>query len=171
MGAFPIITPNSPAVNITTASSSLSYQQLINTLWYISYKVDKIYLQADSTSQVGENYSLQQQDSSGPLYSKPLKPYVSPYQAQPVIIFDVRNDNFLINDLTTMSFYLEPNATMEMFFFNDSESYSYLLNANEIESVTINRDEKNAAKNYSLFALGAILSFLTFCIILKNKKS
>lgn len=170
MAVFPIITPNSPAVSINTASSSLSYQQLINTLWYISYKVKKIYLHADSTSQVGENYILQQQDSSGPLYSKPLKPYVSPYQAQPVINFDVSNDNFIINELTTMYFYLEPFASVQMYFFNDSASYSYLLKEDEIRTVTIGYDKKGSKiSNYAIFAIAATVSCVAFYLLLDKK--
>lgn len=170
MASFPTITVNSPAVDVQTANSSLTYQQLISTLYYIAYKVNYIYMQGSNNAQVSTLFSVQQQDADGELFDKPLKRYISPYQYLPIIKYDTRQDDLKIDALTDLIFYMEPDATLTMDFFTDSASFSYRLGEEQLKQ-TVAIDKKTGdTKDIGIFVMGALLAFLTTAVLLKGKK-
>lgn len=115
------ITNNSPAVSITTANSSLSYEQVLFTLNQTSYKVNSIDIQANSFSQLSEPIDYTKRNADGILYSENLSPAVDPYQFL-ASINGLAAKDLILDVLSTYSFNLEPSEIVQLVFDTDQIS-------------------------------------------------
>ncbi len=127
MAVFPTITSDSP-VEITTNSPSLTYQMLLNTLNYMAYKVHGLYLQAPNNNQVSTQFGLQKLKHTGQLFLDSRSASIDPYQFLPVLLLGMNKvEQFVIDNLTTLSFQLFPDSYLEMEFYATGTSPTYLL--------------------------------------------
>jgi len=164
VAAYPVITYNTTPVEITTASSSLSYSMLIATLNYISYKVNRLWMEASSVSQVGTQFQYNTVRPDGQQFALNKSGNVDPYQFLNVLDIQFeQNDQFILDNMSTLGFTLEPLANVQMYFFTDSVSDSYKLNDGIEDDTTILPVAKPVAKNNNpfLIAVAAVLIVLT----------
>jgi hypothetical protein len=124
VGAFPTIITDSPAVTITTISSSLSYDQILYSLNQTAYDVKKIYFKADDINQLIQAYTYTKPSADGTLYAIETSPVVDMYQLQAVL--NGQNGGFILDALTSFSFSLNLNESLELIFYTDSVSFIYL---------------------------------------------
>ena len=176
MAAYPIIIPNGGPVIVTTASSSLSYQMLIATLNYIAYNVRRLYMEATSSSQVSTQFLYDTFRRDGQQYSLNTNGNIDPYQFLNVLDLTFNNDEGLVLDnMSVLSFTIEPLATLEMYFFNDTVSYAYDLdNGLTTENKAFPAKQISRNDHFDKIALYVILSavaLLTLTYFLNSKKN
>lgn len=187
MGAFPVITPSSTSsVTITTASSSLSYQQVLFNLYTTVYNITRLYLKAPSNHQVSTVFTLSKPKPDGTVYTKDAISDIDPNQFQPIVDVKMAEGDMQLDALTTLAFTLEPGAYFEMYFSGTATSSDYLLNnqdddndddgggaaGDDCETICAQQEEGN--KEFLLWLLfGASVALLTAGIIKghqQNKK-
>ena len=179
MAAYPIIIPNASPVVVTTASSSLSYEMLINSLNYIAYKIKRLYMEGTTLSQVSTNFLYNTVRPDGQQYSLNTNGNADPYQFLNVLDLSFENgDGLILDNMSVLSFNIEPLATLEMYFYTDTVSYAYNLDDNapvieyEDGDLPVKQENKNSELNFDKVALGIVLSSLALLtlITLFNKK-
>ncbi len=126
MAAFPVIVPVSP-VAITTSSPALTYTQLLTTLLFISYKITSIYIQASNNAQLTKDFMLTKGKPNGEQTKEYASVVVDPGQYQPIAILNPGED-FVLDNMTTLDFQLNPNEVVDLYFIADTVSASYDLN-------------------------------------------
>ncbi len=128
MPVFPIIvTPTSPPPVEIATFAPMTYTELVASLNSINYKVKYIYFQCDDVAQLSTAYSINKLDPKGETQAHGISPIVDPGQFQPTLYYDATKDDFIINNLNTLSFDLMPGKSVQLYFFNDSTSFEYLL--------------------------------------------
>ena len=169
MGAFPTIITDSPAVTVTTISSSLSYDQILYSLHQTAYYVKKIYFQANDTNQLIEPYTFTKPCADGTLYSVDKSPVVDMYQIQAIL--DGERGGFILDALTTFSFELNPNESLELIFHTDSVSFIYLEEDGPMPPIKYPTKRKYLRNQevvaVSVLLTGAILILLKTTVIKK----
>lgn len=128
MPVFPTITINSNAVGVTTNSSSLTYEQLISSLLWMAYDVKKLYITASSFDQVSEQLTIRKLTQAGQTVIDNFPIFIDPEQFLPAVYLDVSNKELIIDNLTTLSFTLLPNASVQFDFYVEAVSFNSLLN-------------------------------------------
>ncbi len=129
MAVYPTITTGVSAVTVTTASSSLSYQQiLVQIAGSVSYKVEAMYLAGTTMNQVTTNFLMNRLNQDGKLFKFNMSPDINPYtQYLPALLVDVKDDDFVFNALSSLNLTINANSFLEIMFFMDSVSYDYDL--------------------------------------------
>ena len=125
--AYPIVsvTP-STGVNITMINDSIDYETFIGSLKDVSYKVKYIYFECDDLNQLSQHYQFNRVTPGGQNLVNNTNPNPTPYQFQPTYYYDAADDDFIINNLNTLTFNMLPFESLKLFFFCDSASYEYL---------------------------------------------
>jgi hypothetical protein len=177
VAAYPVIISNSSPVIVTTANSSLSYQMLIATLNYVAYKVRRLYMEATSNTQVSTNFLYDTFRRDGQQYSLNTNGNIDPYQFLNVLDLTFDNDEGLVLDnMSVLSFVMEPLATLEMYFFNDTVSFGYGLNNGIKTENKLLPVKQQIARNddFNKIALGsamALLALMALTYFLNTKKN
>lgn len=127
MPAFPVITSAAGSGAIITGFSNITYEQIVASLNSINYKVKYIYFQGDDVTQLATPFLINREDPKGKVYDTSFVPIVDPNQFQPTLYYDAGGQDFIINNLNSLDFNIGPGKTLELFFYNDSVSYEYLL--------------------------------------------
>lgn len=157
------ITNNSPAVTVTTASPSLSYEQVLFTLNTTAYKVKEIAYQAQSYTQLSEPINYTQRDASGVVLSKDLSPAIDMYQSQ-ATINGIEVNDMILDVLSTFSFNLEPNEILQLTFDVDQFSVWDVRNNNNV-STTENGQAISVKQKSNAIPVAAAVALIIIGII------
>ena len=138
MPAFPINISGSP-YTITTAGISLTYDQFLATLAYTSYKVKSIFIESDTFSQISTSFTWERVKPDGKLFSQPTSANIDPMQYTSVILTKTDDEISSIDINTSLSFTLNPSSVIEIMFFTEANSMSYMLNK---QQANVKTDQK-----------------------------
>lgn len=170
MAAYPIITPDSAAVEITTNSSSLTYQMLLNTLTFMSYKVNEVYMEASTFAQGGTQFEYISVKSTGEKNISNFSNHADLYQYLPVFLKDVRDEDIVLDNMSVVAFYINPGDYVKMNFWCDSVSFNDQLGdrlmSDKPALILVQEPQKKGIGNgvKTIFALG-ILGLIIFYLI------
>jgi len=106
---------STPAIEITAAG--LTYDELIASFGNYNYLIRCLFIQALSIDQTLQELTFQTYDSNGQMYIRTVSPPVSPYQYQPSLMMDVREQCIMINGRTSLSFNLLPLETLSLMIY------------------------------------------------------
>ena len=167
MAAYPIITTGSSAVTITTSNSSLSYQMLIATLLSTGYKVKHIYIEASSLNQATTQFLYKSSKSTVQQKQNTFSDDADVNQFLPLINAQVSDQELILNNMSVVSFTLQPDAFIQMYFYTDAVSFNDKLgkkesiNDNDIVLVPIQKNHNDKIiKILALTGLGIVLFYL-----------
>jgi hypothetical protein len=116
MASFPTI---SNGFTITTASNSLSYQQIVNSLASWQYKAKELYLYSNFQSQLSNTYTFLKQTSDGHSLARPDSISLSPYQYQNAFYWKFEEGKNIFDNNTFFQFNLNPYASLQLMFYVD----------------------------------------------------
>jgi len=109
-----VITSNNGLVSVVSTDST-SYQSILNSMGSFVYKVNFIYMKANSNQQILNGFVIEQYDVSGYIKSYEQKPTIDPYQYQTSNFFRLIAEKVILNGQTTIDMFVEPN---EVLYFN-----------------------------------------------------
>jgi len=128
------ITNLSTGLTISTANSQLSYTQLVGSLYSLSYKFNWIYMNGPNIGQISVPMNYNIYNADGTFNSNAINYPVDPNQFQPAIYWNVRKDNLVITNLTTLSFTLYANSFLQFEFYGYSTSSTYPITGGKLRS-------------------------------------
>ncbi len=114
----PTITYNAtPAVSIS--SSTVSYDQIRQSLGDYCYFVDDIYFNSTLLNQLKQVYQFQIYDVNGNKKFESFTPSPDPYQYQKSIFYKSKDleTPLILNGQSNFNFTLDPNVTLQVIFF------------------------------------------------------
>ena len=178
MAVYPVIVTTT-AVSISTASSNLTYDQLLSTLNNTCYKLQKLYIQAQSNNQVSTQFFYKKVGVFGTQKSFNTSGDIDPYQYQPTLFLDVEGNELVFDNLSVISFTLLPNQTIELYFITDAVSTEDWLLENQqkdknsdAKDSVIPVSDKNAQirKRFLNLLMLTLIIFVTIKIIQREKR-
>lgn len=172
--AVPIIFTNTPPVTITTANSSLTYDMIIATLNYVAYDVKRLYMEASTPSQVSCQFQYSTVRPDGQQYALNTNGNLDPYQYLYVLDLIVNDGKLIFDNLSVLGFNLQPSATLEMYFFTDSVSFSYGLDGDGggggDAPAPVKQKELDCNRIFQVAAISSLV-ILTLMYLFNNKKN
>jgi hypothetical protein len=173
VAAFPIIISAAP-YSITTGSA-LTYEQFLSTLNYIVYRIEEIYLESDSISQLSTPFYWNTTHPDGAAYTDSTNANIDPYQSTAVLVLKTPRDSAVINSNSHLTFNLQANAYLEIVVWAETFNLTDLLDRELMERVIARQDaeEKKQAEKPGRMPVEAILflaaaGFITFNLLKKN---
>lgn len=118
----PVITTSAiPGIEVTMLG--ITYNEFVNSLMAIQYKINNIFLEAEGNNQLSQTYTYFVIDGNGEGSQYPLKPKVDPYQSQPSLKQDINNPLFIFNGLSYLTFILLAGQTLSMELCSDTVQF------------------------------------------------
>lgn len=96
------------------STDGTSYESILNSMGSFVYGVDKVYLKANSNSQILNGFKVEQYDVNGYIKSFEQKPTIDPYQYQKSVFFKMTKENVVLNGQTTFDLNVLPNEVVYM---------------------------------------------------------
>lgn len=109
-----VITSNNGLVSVLSTDST-SYDSIINSMGSFVYRVNFIYMKANTNQQILNGFVIEQYDVSGNIKSYEQKPTIDPYQFQTSNFFRLTAERVVLNGQATIDMIVEPN---EVLYFN-----------------------------------------------------
>lgn len=117
--------PNGPV--LIQSTDATSYNQILNSMGGWVYLVSKIYLNAQSLSQLLQGIFINQFDVNGNIAAFQQIIAIDPYQYQNSLKFRLSKDNVVLNGRASLSFTILPNETLQMILYTKAlQSGSYM---------------------------------------------
>lgn len=114
MAYIPTITTNTtPAVDITLAGV-MNYEEFIASLGTYNYKVNEMYISADTMAQLTERVRYNIFNATGQQVDNIVIVSPDPYQKQKAIVLDTKCDNVYLNGQSSFAFKLKARENVVM---------------------------------------------------------
>ena len=104
---------NNGAISVVSTDGT-SYESILNSMGSFVYGVEKVYVKANSNSQILNGFKVEQYDVSGYIRSFEQKPTIDPYQYQKSVFFKMTKENVVLNGQTTFDLNVLPNEVIYM---------------------------------------------------------
>lgn len=174
MAAFPIIISSLP-YSITTGST-LTYEQFLSTLNYISYRIEEIYLESDNINQLSTPFYWNTTHPDGAAFTDPTNANIDPYQSAAVLVLKTGKASAVINANSHLTFNILASSYLEIVIWAEAFSMSDLLDRKLVDRVNKQEqaEEKKAVeadnRHSPLVALLFLAAAGIITINLVNKK-
>ena len=104
---------NNGAISVVSTDGT-PYESILSSMGSFVYGVDKVYLKANSNSQILNGFKVEQYDVNGYIKSFEQKPTIDPYQYQKSVFFKMTKENVVLNGQTTFDLNILPNEVIYM---------------------------------------------------------
>lgn len=104
---------NNGAISVVSTDGT-PYESILSSMGSFVYGVDKVYLKANSNSQILNGFKVEQYDVNGYIKSFEQKPTIDPYQYQKSVFFKMTKENVVLNGQTTFDLNILPNEVVYM---------------------------------------------------------
>jgi hypothetical protein len=106
-----LISSNNGLVSVVSTDGT-SYESITNSMGSFVYKVNSVYMKANTNQQILNGFVIEQYDVSGYIKSYEQKPTIDPYQYQTSSFFKLLAKNVVLNGQTTFDMVVEPNEVL-----------------------------------------------------------
>lgn len=137
---------NSSPVSITTGLSTLTYEELVNSITSGGYqiKVNELYINASSFSQLSNSWYLSTNSQSGFRHRESSFYQIDVNQFQPTAYWKFNRGEYIIDNLTPLSFKLDANASVGLVFFIEQRtSINALMDNSKKDILELKKDFEN----------------------------
>lgn len=123
---MPSITPTvtvqaTPAISVTTVNAP-PYEDFRRSLGDYVYRTYMLYLATANFNQLSSTYTFIKYDSAGNKILVSLIPFVSPYQKQKTLFFDVSDKPLFIDGRNALKFIMLANTALKFKMFSIQDS-------------------------------------------------
>jgi hypothetical protein len=116
MASFAVITPTPPPVTATSGSSTVTYNQIVQSQSVFVFKVLGLYLKGSTVDDVSLNLQIVRNTPDGQSFLFEQNIDVSPFQIQPSVEINLEKENIVFDGYTSVNFSLPPLASLQMLF-------------------------------------------------------
>lgn len=115
-----------PAIEVTTVYSP-PYEDVRRSLGDYVYKVYMFYLSSANFNQIAGVFLYTKYDANGSKGSFDLVPFVSPYQPQKTLFFDVSHQPVIIDGRNSFQFTMLPSTTLLFKIFSKQDGVGQFI--------------------------------------------
>jgi len=120
-----------PAVLVTTSGASTpTYEQIRRSLGDNVYNAYEVYFSSNNFQQISGVLQFNKYDSNGNITNYDIVPFVSPYQKQKTLFFQLNSRDTVIDGRNTFQFPLLPNTALNFKVFMEHTSVEEFIDDN-----------------------------------------
>jgi hypothetical protein len=120
-----------PAVLVTTSGASTpTYEQIRRSLGDNVYNAYEVYFASNNFQQISGVLQFNKYDSNGNITNYDIVPFVSPYQKQKTLFFQLNSRETIIDGRNTFQFPLLPNTALNFKIFMEHTSVEEFIDDN-----------------------------------------
>jgi hypothetical protein len=123
----PVVTSYPKGVFSITSNKGTPYPLIQESMGSYQYRIDEIYLQANTAQQLFQPISFRSYDANGTVNIVVDVITINPYQKQNSLFIKPVNKNLILDGRTSIKFDLLPNEEQNMVFFTTEQSNDYGL--------------------------------------------
>lgn len=127
---IPIVTSYSNGVVTVVSQDGTPYDEIVNSMGSYVYKINEIYLKANSPEQLMQGITMQHYDVNGTIQSYLEAPKVDPYQYQKSLFIKPVIKNIIFDGRTLAGVSLLPNEVLFLTLFGEAIAMSSYLKGN-----------------------------------------
>jgi len=120
-----------PAVLVTSSGASTpTYEQIRRSLGDNVYNAYEVYFASNNFQQISGVLQFNKYDSNGNITNYDIVPFVSPYQKQKTLFFQLNSRDTVIDGRNTFQFPLLPNTALNFKVFMEHTSVEEFIDDN-----------------------------------------
>lgn len=123
----PTVTTVSPKLVSVTSQNTTSYDEVINSMGSVVYRINKMFFKGSQIAQILENMTFYKYDANGNVEQKILVPTVDPNQYQNTLFLEMDRNKYVLDGFLSLSFFLQPSSTVLLYLYCDEFSVSDFL--------------------------------------------
>lgn len=141
-----------PAISVTTVSSP-SYEQVRRSLGDYVFRAYMFYLASANFNQLSGIFLYTKYDSNGTKSSGNLIPFVSPFQKQKTLYFDISSQPVIIDGRNMFQFTMLPSTTLQFKVYSIQDSVGQFVKPDGKPALVQNnfKSFETATGNFNFF--------------------